>query len=164
MAQHPEYACAEEKPVDLYIHRHQSICGTRKPRYLILCKDAMTAFARTGRTTAHPFCLRPFTPEERMAILNDLIDQAEHTPCFITRVLREPAAMPRHQLIGCDEPGLLICDTRTDYSLESCSELFLNSLLVASRFKSFMPGVLTRDKTESAAETIGFLRRLVKLV
>lgn len=164
LALHPEYAYAVEGLVGLYTRRRQNIYGTRKPQYLIMSKDAMTAFARTGRTTDLPFCLRPFTPEERRLILSDLIDQAEHNPCFIVRMLRDPAAMPQHQFIGYDELGLLICDTKTDYSLDSYSEIFLNSSLVASQFKTFMLEVLNRDKTESAAETIRFLRGLLELL
>ena len=164
IAQHPEYAHAEEALVELYTRRHQNIYGRRKPHFLVLSKDAMTAFARTGRTTDHLFCLRPFTPEERIAILNHLIDQAEHNPSFVLRVLRDPAAMPQHQFIAYEDLGLLICDTVTDYSLENYSEIFLSSPLVALQFKTFMLEVVIRDMTESAAETIRFLRGLVEMI
>lgn len=164
IAQHAEYVYAEEELVELYTRRHQSIYGTRRPHVLVLSKDAMTAFARTGRTTDHLFCLRPFTPEERVAILNDLIEQAERNPNFVLRMLRDPAAMPQHQLIAYEELGLLICDTVTDYSLESYSEIFLSSPLAAAQFKTFMLEVVLSDMTENAAETIRFLRGLTESI
>ena len=164
IAQYPEYAYAEEELVELYTRRHQSIYGTRRQHFLVLSKDAMTAFARTGRTTDHLFCLRPFTPEERVAILTDLIEQTEHNPNFVLRMLRDPAAMPQHQLIAYEELGLLICDTVTDYSLENYSEIFLSSPLAAAQFKTFMMDVVIRDMTENAAETIRFLRGLIERV
>lgn len=161
VAQHAEYTYAEEELVELYMRRHQNIYASRKPHFLVLNKEAMRTFARTGRTTDHLFCLRPFTPEERIAILNYLIEQAERNPHFVLRVLRNPAAVPQHQLIAYEELGLLICDTVTDYSLESYAEIFLSSPLAAAQFRTFMLEVVIRDMTESAAETIRFLRGLV---
>lgn len=164
LSQHPEYAPVANGLVELCTRRHQNIYAKRHPHYLVLCKEAMTAFARTGRISDHPFCLRPFTPEERVEILNHLICQAEENACFRLLVLRDPAALPQHQLIAYDNLGLLICDTQTDYSLEGYSEIFLNSPLVAGQFKTFLLDVVGATLTETPAETIRFLRGLTELV
>ena len=164
VAQCPEYAPVADGMTLLYKRRHDSIYNRRSQQYLVMCKDAMTAFARTGRTSDQPFCLRPFTPGERAAILRDLIAQAKRNPHFVPLLLRDPAAMPQHQLITYDGLGLLICDARTDYSLDGYSEIFLHSPRVADQFKTFTLDVLAGDLTESADETLRFLQGLVDLV
>lgn len=160
---HPEYAPITTDLVELYRRRYRNIVASRRPQALVMCKRAMTDFARTGRTTDHPFCFRPFTPRERVAILDDLIRQAEKNPCLTPLMLRDPEAMPQHQLIAYEDLGLLICDTQTDYSLEGYSEIFLNSPLVAEQFRTFMLDVLGGGMTESPEDSLLFLRELTAL-
>lgn len=160
VAAHPEYASVSDHLVALYTRRHQNLYEKKRPHMLVMSKDAMVSFARTGRTADHPFCLRPFTPEERADILDDLIRQAERSAHFIPLVLRDPAAMPQHQLIAYDDLGLLICDARTDYSLDGYSEVFLRSPLVAAQFKTFLLDAVCRDMAESPTESLNFLRSL----
>ena len=160
---HPEYASVADGLVELCLRRHSNICSKRHPHHLVLSKAAMTDFARTGRISDHPFCLRPFTPPERAAILDHLMDLAEHSAHFRPLVLRDPDAVPPRQLIGYDHLGLLICDARTDYSLEGYSEIFVNSPLVAEQFRTFLLDVVAQELTETPAETIRFLRSLQQL-
>ena len=164
LGQHPEYACVSGDLVELAERRHQQLFSQRQPHMLVMSRQAMTDFARTGRMSDHPFCLRPFTREERAAILHFLIGQAETNSFFTPLVLKSGAAIPRHQLIAYEGLGLLICDTQTDYSLEGYSEILLRSPLVAEQFRVFLLDEICRDQAETPDETVRFLRSLEQAV
>lgn len=164
IAHHPEYACVSGGLVELAERRHRQLFSQRQPHVLVMSREAMTAFARTGRMSDHPFCLRPFTPEERAAILRYLVDQAKRNPFLTPLVLREGAATPQHQLIAYEGLGLLICDTQTDYSLEGYSEIFLRSPLVAQQFKAFLLDDVCRAQAESPEASLRFLTELAKTI
>ena len=161
IGEHPEYACVADGLIDLAERRCQQLYGQRLPHMLVMSREAMTDFARTGRMSDHPFCLRPFTPEERSAILRFLIEQAESNSFFTALVLRDGVAAPQHQLIAYDGLGLLICDAQTDYELDDYSEIFIRSPQVAEQFRRFLMDEVCRLQAESPEETIRFLRSLV---
>lgn len=161
IADHPEYAYVADGLIELTERRCQQLYSQRQPHVLVMSKEAMTAFAATGRMSDHPFCLRAFTPEERAHILRYLIDQAEHNPFFTPLMLRDGAEMPQHQLIAYEGLGLLICDTQTDYALDGYSEIFIRSPQVAEQFKSFLMDEVCPTRAESAEESIRFLRALI---
>lgn len=164
IAVHPEYAYVSDGLIELGERRHQQLFSQRQTHVLVMSREAMTAFARTGRMSDHPFCLRPFTPEERAAILRYLTDHAQSNPFFTPLVLREGAAVPQHQLIAYEGLGLLICDTQTDYSLEGYSEIFLRSPLVAEQFKAFLLNEVCRDQAESPKASVRFLEGLAQTI
>ena len=160
VAHHPEYASVADGLVSLTRRRHDQVYGKHRAQVLIMSREGMADFVRTGRMSDHPFCLRPFTPEERAEILAFIIDQAEHNPFFTPLLLREDAPVPRHQLIAYEELGLLICDARTDYSLDDYSEIFLRSPQVAAQCKAFLMDTLCRNLAETPEESIRILRSL----
>ena len=52
------------------------------------------AFAMTGRMSDHFWMMRPFTPEERVIILKELLTQQQKNPYFHIFFLKDDSTLP----------------------------------------------------------------------
>lgn len=144
----------------LYVQRFRNLYTKRKPTYLVLCPQAMEAFAQTGVLSDQPFCLRPFTPEERLAALEHLILQAEKNPFFHLHLLKE-GVTPSSTIIAYDRLCVLTCAPGTDYNpSQGYSEMMLSSPGFVDCYRDYFLQRLIPLHTETPQTSLRFLKKL----
>lgn len=144
----------------LYVQRFRNLYTKHKPTYLVLCREAMNTFIQTGVLSDHPFCLRPFTPAERLAALEHLILQAEKNPFFHLRILKA-GVIPSSTIIAYDGLGVLTCAPGTDYNPSpGYTEMMLSSPGFIDCYRDFFLRQLLPTRTETPEISLHFMKRL----
>ncbi len=105
------------KRFDLFYHRE-------KPIHMIFTREDMERFVRTGRMADQFYALRPFTPAERIRILQvlDEFSQRDNVHLFVAdRKVRN------FSLEAYENRGLLVYPSQTSYNTQLCEhrEMFL---------------------------------------
>ena len=105
------------KRIDLFYHR-------KKPIHMIFTREDMERFVRTGLMSDQFFAMRPYTPEERIQILQtlDRFSRQDNVKMFVAdRKVRN------FSLEAYENRGLLVYPSRTSYNtqLDEHRELFL---------------------------------------
>jgi len=161
---HPEFADAAPGIIDGFMARYRNLYSKRQTTYLILCREAMLSFARTGQLSDHPFCLRPFTPQERIEIFEHFINQSISNPYFHLLLLSDPKAQFAHNFICYDKLGLLLCDARTNYDL-TCGykEIMISAPNIVDQFRDFVVNVVIKTQTDPESSCIDFFRHLIRV-
>ena len=136
----------------------------RKVARTILKRGAMLRFARTGRTMDHFWGMRPFTSEERVRILENLLEQIEDNPYFNVYILKDNAAISDIYVGYYEGVGVLLLDPRTDYTLDDgYSEVMITHPEFGRLFKEYFERVLLAKEVLSFNETTAFIRRLIRI-
>ena len=144
--------------------RYINIISKADPTYLIMTKEGMTEFVRTGRMKDHPFCLRTFTPEERKEILLSLLDLVEKSVSFIPLFFSDSTLSLNHSFIGYSRECILICAAHADYDLSNYTEIVLESGELAGQFADYVTTILTKGHLMSKKASLDFIRSRISLV
>lgn len=148
----------------IFANRYENIYSKKEPTYLIMTKEGMTEFARTGRMKDHPFCLRPFSPDERKAIFGNLLKTAELFPLFTPLILSDDSVILNYSFIGYSRENLLVCTARADYNLSDYTEIVLASGELAGQYADFVTGILIKNHVLSKKASLEFIRSLMNLI
>ena len=161
---HPEFADAAPGIVECFMARYRNLFSKRQTSHLILCREGMTAFARTGLLSDHPFFLRPFTPQERVEIFEHLIDKSINNPYFHLLLFSDPKMQLSHTFVCHDKLALLLCNAHTDYNLKSdYKEIIIPSPAIVEQFRDFVMNVIIKKQTDPENACIDFFRHLIRI-
>ena len=148
----------------IHMDRWENAFSRKRENHIIFSAAAMKRFAQTGRQSDHFFAIRPYTRQERAAILQNLRDQARENPCFHV-----------HFFKGCFEPtlteiglyegmGTLMTKPYTDYNLDSDhTEAIVTQKEFCERYKEFYMHDLLARYVISEKETIELLDKLIEM-
>ncbi len=149
---------------EIFEERYQNIMCKNEPTYLIMTKEGMTEFAKTGRMKDHPFCLRLFSPGERKRIFRNLIDAASGSASFIPLIFSADHMTLNHSFIGYSAECMLVCTAQADYDLSNYTEIVLNSSELSGRFADFVTGILAKSHVLSKKAGLEFIQSLINIV
>ena len=149
---------------DIFAKRYENILTKTEPTYLIMTKEGMTQFAKTGRMKDHPFCLRAFTPTERKRIFQNLIDIASSSPSLTPFILSDDTISPNHSFIGYGRECILVCTAQANYDLSDYTEIVLASATLSGQFADFVTNILIKNHVLSKKASLEFIQTLIKMV
>lgn len=148
----------------IFESRVRNAFDKRKISRTILKRGAMLRFARTGRMLDHFWGMRPFTREERVRILENLLDQIEGNPYFNVYFLKDNSCIQDACINYYEDAGILILDSNTDYQLSSnYSEIMISHPEFMRLFKEYFERVLLVREVVSFTETVDFVRKLIRI-
>lgn len=148
----------------IYRDRVRNTFQKRRVAKTIMKRGAMVRFARTGRTTDHFWGMRPFTPDERLRILRQLLDQMENNPYFYVYFLRDNDFLRDVEIAYYEGLGVLVLDSDTDYELEkSHSEVMIVHGEFMRMFKEYFERALISEQVLSRRESLDFMNELIRM-
>ena len=148
---------------EIYSRRVQNSFSKRKHAYTVLKKGAMQKFMLTGKTTDHFWAMRPYTWEERIAILSLLLEQQRSNPYFHLFFLKTDHLIRDAEIACFEDVGILILEANTDYNLEKGhSEVMLSHGEMMHLFKDFFMTELIRKHTYPENESQSILQQLIE--
>lgn len=152
------------KLYDVQLLRWKNFFTKKKVTHIIFSYKAMEQFARTGRQTDHFFAMRPYTPDERMAILNHLREQAVNNPYFWVYFLKDKNSIQQAEITFYEGAGVMFTKADTGYNLEEDhAEALIAHPEMGRKFKSFFMQDMLENHVLSYHETIAALDRLIQL-
>lgn len=147
---------------EIYRKRYQNTYSKKRHAFTIFKRGAMHRFAITGRTSDHFWAMRPYTPEERIVILSDLLKQQTENPYVHMRFLKDDAMLRNIEVAYYDNEGILILQSDTDYDLDDKhSEAFITQKRALDTFKRFFMNTLMKEYVCSESETRAYLIELI---
>lgn len=146
----------------VYRERYHNTITKRKHTYTVFKRAAMRRFAMTGRTSDHFWMMRPFTPEERLVILTELLKQQMENPYVHMYFLKDDSTLRNVEIAYYEGEGMLILDSETSYNLkQNHSEVMIMHQKMLSLFKDFFMGELLQEHVIPESGTRDFLRHLI---
>ncbi len=159
--------CDEQEPhaaelIDIHRARYENIRRKKKKTVFIFSWDGLKNFARTGRTTDHVAGMRTFTPQERIAILKDVLEQCRSNVYLSIYILRPDTKVRGMTLTTHEGLGTYLLDSNTQYDVvRGHSEAFILMPEFAATLSDFFRDELIEKHTYSEAESIDMLRTLI---
>ncbi len=153
-----------DKLKEIFEKRYENILTKKEPTYLIMTREGMTEFAKSGRMKDHPFCLRPFTPNERRVIFTNLLDAAAKAPSLTPLILSADTIDMKYSFIGYSRECMLVCAAHSDYDLNNYSEIVLSSEAISGRYADFVTTILTKNYVLSKKAGFEFIGSLMNLI
>lgn len=101
---------------DAFNARQKNVLTKAEPQYHLMKRRAMWAFVKTGRTSDHLWCCRPFTMAERLEILQFLRSELMAKPTFHLHFLKDDDVLLDDEVVLYAERGLSIIKPGTDYN------------------------------------------------
>ena len=105
------------KRIDLFYHRE-------KPVSIVFTREDMEHFIRTGRTTDQFYAMRPYTPTERIRILQalDKLSQQDNVSLYVAN-----RKVSNYSMEAYENRGMLVYPSLTLYNTQLCEhrEMFL---------------------------------------
>lgn len=148
---------------EVYRKRVANTFNKKKHAHTIMKRGAMRAFAQTGRSTDHFWMMAPYTPEERIQILENLLDQQQNNPYMHIYFLKEDDALRDIEIACYEDTGMLLLESNTDYDLERRhSEVLITLNELLRLFRDFFMRTLVREYVLSETETCRFLQQLIE--
>lgn len=160
--QDDDFAKILDRLEQIYQRRYENTCAKRKHAYTIYKRDAMYRFAMTGRMSDHFWMMRPFTPEERVIILKELLTQQQKNPYFHIFFLKDDSTLSDIEIAAYQDEGMLILDSDTDYNLEQGhSEVIVTHEKIIELYKDFFQNVLLRSYVNTEKDSCDYLQYLI---
>lgn len=148
----------------IYDRRFQNTFLKRQPAHAIMKRSAMRKFALTGRTSDHFWAMRPYTPQERVTILRELLRQQQRNPFFHIYFLKDDGMLRDAEITLYDELGILMTEADTDYDLAAGhSEIMLAHPELMRLFKEFFIKGLVKRHALSEDDTCRILGELIEI-
>ena len=145
---------------EIFRKRHENILKKNAPTYLIMSREGMLKFVKTGVMYDQPFCLPPFSPEERWEILRYLSEMARTVPAFSPLFLTEEGVREDYSFIGYGSGELLVCNSTADYNLSDYTEVILDSKPLMEHFAGFFTGILIKNCATGKKAALEYLKYL----
>ena len=148
---------------DIFALRGENIRTKKEPTTLIMTQNGMKEFAKTGRMKDHPFCMRPFTPNERRRILSALLESAETSNVYPLIFSDENMELD-HSFIGYSRECMLVCKAQADYDLANYTEIVLTSEALSGQFADYVVNFLVRNNVLSRRAGLEFIYSLYQCI
>ncbi|MGN0746664.1 MAG: hypothetical protein ACI4ML_08315 [Aristaeellaceae bacterium] len=149
---------------DIHLMRFENFFRKRKVTHIVFSLEAMRNFMRTGRQTDHFFAMRPYTLAERMAILNQLRDQAAKNTHFYIHFLKEDMPAPIMEITMYDGYGVMFTKANTDYNLAGeHTEALVSHPGFMRKYREFFVRELLPRYVMSHHETMAALDELARM-
>lgn len=147
---------------EIYQKRYEDTYAKHKSAHTIFKRSAFQKFARTGKTSDHFWAMRPYTPQERIAILQDLVRRQATNPYVHFYFLKDESVLRDVEIAYYEGVGMLILPSDTDYNLpKGHSEVLVTHPEMLALYREFFSEVLLRDFVYSTQETVRFLNELI---
>ncbi len=159
--------CDEQTPqaaelIDIHRMRYENIRRKKKKTVFMFTWEGLKKFARTGRTTDHVAGMRTFTPQERITILKDVVEQCRSNVYLSVYILRTDTKVRGMTLTTHEGLGTYLLDSNTQYDVvRGHSEAFILMPEFAATLSDFFRDELIEKHTYSEAESIDMLRTLI---
>lgn len=148
---------------EVYRKRVMNSFSKKKHAHTIMKRRAMRAFAQTGRTTDHFWMMSPYTPEERVQILQTLLEQQQNNPYIHMYFLKDDDALRDIEIACYEDTGMLLLESNTDYHLErGHSEVLITLNELLRLFRDFFMRTLVREYVLPESETCRFLQQPIE--
>lgn len=148
---------------DVHQKRFDNYFQKRRPTHTIFSKPAMMEFAKTGRESDHFFAIRPFTPAERVEILQHLKRQQEENPYFFLYFFKPGYRPPRTEICLYEGVGTMITMADTDYDFSGAhAEAMITQTEFSRKYKEFFLKDLLESKVLSPSETLETFDELIE--
>lgn len=148
----------------VYRDRVRNFYEKRRISKAIMKRSAMVRFARTGRLQDHFWAMRPFSPEERVRILQLVLENNENNPYFNVFFLKDNDFLRDVEVAYFENAGILMMNANTDYALQgNHSEVMIVHEEFMRMFKEYYDRALLADHVMSHSETTNFLNGLIKI-
>lgn len=149
---------------EIQVMRWENFFRKRKPTHTIFSPAEMERFARTGRQSDHFFMMRAYTPEERVAILTHIRDQARTNPHFRIHFFKWDYPAPQMEIGLYEGMGTLLTKPNTDYHLNGGhTEALITQQTFCSQYRDFFLGDLLEQRVMDEAQTMALLDDLILL-
>ena len=149
--------------VDVYERRFQNLIQKHTATHYIMKRSALMSFVRTGRTQDHFWGMRPYTVEERILILENLIEQSERNPYYHLYFLKDEDMLRDIQICCYEGRGLLILDAQTSFNLaKDHAEILITQNEFLEQYRLYFTQYLLKDSVLSKEQTREFLYECLK--
>lgn len=159
--------CPEDDPmvvelIRIHCARYENISQKKKKTVFVFSWEGLHRFAHTGYATDHVVGMRPFTPQERIAILRDVIEQCR-TNVYLHIYILHPDLKVRGMTLTTHEGmGVYLLDSNTKYDVvNGHSEAFILMPDFAATLADFLCSELIEKHAFSEAESMEMLRSLI---
>ena len=140
--------------------RYKNMYESKNPKHLILTMSGLRTFAQTGMTSEHFAAMRPFTVYERVAILEDLLTNAEENPHFYLYLFREDFE-PAYEVNCWDGLGMTAFPIVKQEVVDNyCNNVICHPRMVTA-FRDYFMSDLRLNLTLTTGERNAFLRGLI---
>lgn len=147
---------------EIYTRRYQDSFSKHCPAHTIFKRGAMLQFAQTGKTTDHFWGMRAYTPEERMRILNELLNQQLDNPYVHMYFFKDDELVRDVEIAYYEDLGILILPSDTDYNLAAGhSEVMISYPEMMRLYRDFFMEELVSKYVLSENDSVAFLRELI---
>ena len=147
-----------------HLCRWENFFGTRRTNHMILSREAMENFARSGRQSDHFFAIRAYTPQERVSVLEQLKRQMLENPSFCIDFFKEAYRPPMTEIGLYDGAGTLMTKPQTHYNLAGDhAEAVITQKEFCERYKEFYVSDLLQRHVIPRAETMAMMDRLIEI-
>ena len=140
--------------------RYKNMYESKNPKHLILTMNGLRRFAQTGMTSEHFAAMRPFTVYERVAILEDLLTNAEENPHFYLYLFCEDFE-PAYEVNCWDGLGMTAFPIVKQETVDNyCNNVICHPRMVTA-FRDYFMSDLRLNLTLTTGERNAFLRGLI---
>lgn len=148
---------------DIHKARVDNLYQKRKATHIVLNVEAMMRFAKTGSRSDHFFLTRPYTPQERVCVLELLRDQAKNNPNFHIWMSSRPDILSDMELTIYDGYGVALVKGDTSWRLDiDHQEIMLESRMLAQYFKDYYMGSVLAHAVMTKEESIALLDQMIE--
>lgn len=145
----------------LFDKRYHIIREKKQPSYSISSPSCFRRFLETGRLSDHVFCMRPFTVDERIRILDELIDMAQSNPHYHFHFLNDGLQVHRFQFVCCEGLGVLALRLDTDYrNDEGKDNLYITEDMFTQQYINYYMQTLIPRHCRAEDESLAMLKAM----
>lgn len=146
----------------MYANRFRNTFEKKKHAYTVMNRQSMLEFARTGRTSDHFWLMRPFTPAERVSILQNMLEHQRNNKYVHYLFLADDSIVPQAEYGLYENRGLLVQPGNTGYNLsEDYDDVLLTSRVIRDAYQRYFMRVIVHENTLPEAESEAFLQQLI---
>ncbi|MDO4355531.1 MAG: hypothetical protein Q4E13_03335 [Clostridia bacterium] len=146
----------------IHRQRFEHFFHRRKVTHNIYSQKAMQAFAETGYQTDHFFASRPYTPEERVKILSNLLEAEMGNPYFNVYFAKSDDLIHSTEISCYEGKGTMILSAHTSYNLMTDhAEALITHRGFNEYLRTYFQSELLHNQVLSTAEGRKFLRHLI---
>ncbi len=144
--------------------RYRNMATKRSATHLVYSLPAMERFMATGVQTDQFFIQRPYTPEERRAIMADLRDCMLSNPAFNVHFLKPEVPELRNEITYYKGKGVVLLDAYSHYAFPADhSEAHIAHPAFMNSFYAFFMDELLQKYVLPRQETLAELERLIRM-
>lgn len=103
----------------LHERRYRNQYEKKKATYQIMTVAGCQRFLNSGLCVDHFYAMRPFTPQERARIFEQILKAARQNPSFVPLLAKDASQSYRYSLICYENLGLSLDLANADYNTES---------------------------------------------